>query len=373
MLAAAIFAAAVAAVRGARARAGHTLSSTDYLYSQIPWSAVAPAGYTAPSNTELYDPAFQFIPWLEYTRSELPGGDLLWNPHMAAGRPYLANMQSGIFSPFSLPSYLLPFWWSLGLVAALKLFLASFGTYLFARRLGQSFWGGLLAGCVFGFGLYVVVHLMYPIGSVYVLIPLLLVATDGVTRRPGPWPALALALLVALVARGRAPRVDLPRGRLSRWPGRSSGWRATRDRPAARAVAGLVRGRRPRRGGARGRGAAPVHRAAHALRRLRQPRGGGHHAADAAGCWPRRCRSTSAPPPTPPAAPSRLGAAGLFIARALYAGALPLMLALVAASRPSGRVRGTAVRGRGRAALPARGGGALPRPGVRPRRGSSTP
>ena len=107
-LAAAIFAALSLLFVAPALIPGRTLSSTDYLYSQIPWSAAAPAGYTAPSNTELYDPAFQFIPWLEYTRAELPGDELLWNPHMAAGRPYLANMQSGVFSPFSLPTYLLP-------------------------------------------------------------------------------------------------------------------------------------------------------------------------------------------------------------------------------------------------------------------------
>ena len=102
-LAAAIFAALSLVFVAPALIPGRTLSSTDYLYSQIPWSAAAPDGYTAPSNTELYDPAFQFIPWLEYTRSELPGDDLLWNPHMAAGRPYLANMQSGVFSPVQPP------------------------------------------------------------------------------------------------------------------------------------------------------------------------------------------------------------------------------------------------------------------------------
>ena len=177
---------------------GQTLSSTDYSYSQAPWSAVAPAGYSAPSNTELYDPAYQFVPWLQHTRSHLDDGDVLWNPHIAAGRPFLANMQSSIFSPFSWPAYLLPFWWSFALIVALKLFLSCFGAYLLARRLSQSQWGALLAGATFGFGLFVVVHLLYPIGSVYVFIPWLVLAVDELVRRPGPAPALALAALAAL-------------------------------------------------------------------------------------------------------------------------------------------------------------------------------
>ena len=40
----------------------------------------------------------------------------LWNPYIEGGRPFIANMQSAIFSPFSWPAYVLPFWWSLGLI-----------------------------------------------------------------------------------------------------------------------------------------------------------------------------------------------------------------------------------------------------------------
>ena len=46
----------------------------------------------------------------------------------------LANMQSAVFSPFSWPAYVLPFWWSLGLIGALKLWVPAFGTFLLARR-----------------------------------------------------------------------------------------------------------------------------------------------------------------------------------------------------------------------------------------------
>jgi Bacterial membrane protein YfhO len=306
---------------------GHTLASTDYLYSQIPWSSVAPAGYTAPSNTELYDPAFQFIPWFEYTRS---GGDILWNPHMAAGRPYLANMQSGVFSPFALPTYLLPFWWSLGLVAALKLFLATFGTYLFARRLGQSLWGGLMAGTVFGFGLYVVVHLMYPLGSVYVLMPLLLVATDEVVRRPGRRSASALAVMVALALVAGHPESTLHAVGLAlayavyrmalRW----------RDRPWARRVAGwfVV-------GGVAGAALVAVVLLPFTELLTHSADFGNREGVDIK--LPTSWALAAALPeyfgtPTDASGGSvELGAAGLFIARAMYAGALPVMLALAAA------------------------------------------
>jgi hypothetical protein len=35
------------------------------------------------------------------------------------GRPFVGNAQSAVFSPFSAPAYVLPFWRSLALIAAL--------------------------------------------------------------------------------------------------------------------------------------------------------------------------------------------------------------------------------------------------------------
>src|SRR5262245_25987638 len=95
---------------------GHTLSGSDALWSAAPWSHMRPSDVKVfGSNYELLDSAIQFEPWLRYTRERLPEAPL-WNPHVAAGRPYLANSQSAVFSPFSLPAYVLPFWWSLGLI-----------------------------------------------------------------------------------------------------------------------------------------------------------------------------------------------------------------------------------------------------------------
>ena len=112
---------------------GHTLSASDYLWTAAPWAAERPADVRGfGSNYELVDSAVQFQPWLEYTRDRLPDVPL-WNTSVATGRPFLANAQSAVLSPFSLPAYVLPFWWSLGLIAVLKVFVAAFGTYLLAR------------------------------------------------------------------------------------------------------------------------------------------------------------------------------------------------------------------------------------------------
>ena len=97
---------------------GHTLSASDYLWTAAPWASQRPADVRPfGSNYELVDSAVQFQPWLQYSRERLPDAPL-WNTHIAPGRPYFANAQSAVLSPFSLPAYVLPFWWSLGLIAA---------------------------------------------------------------------------------------------------------------------------------------------------------------------------------------------------------------------------------------------------------------
>ena len=138
---------------------GHTLSASDYLWSGAPWTADRPAGVQdLGSNYEEADAVLQFQPFLQYAARELPDVPL-WNPHQMGGRPFVANSQSALFSPFNWPSLLLPFWWSLGLAAALKVFCAALGAHLLARALGIRYAGALLTGLVYGFGLYFVVWL----------------------------------------------------------------------------------------------------------------------------------------------------------------------------------------------------------------------
>jgi len=177
---------------------GQALSSSDYFWSAVPWAASRPAGVRPlGSNWQASDPPSQFQPFLQYTRATLPGIPL-WNPYIMAGRPFLANAQSGVFSPFSLPAYVLPFWRSLALIAALKVFVAAFGAYLLGRALRMRFGGAMLAGLVYGFGLFMVVWLPWPLASVWALIPWLLLMTEAVVRRPGLLPVSGLALVVAL-------------------------------------------------------------------------------------------------------------------------------------------------------------------------------
>lgn len=177
---------------------GHTTSGADLLWFASPWTSSRPPGVPPMgSNPALVDTVTVFEPFLQYTRSQLPHIPL-WNPYIMLGAPFLADMQSAIFSPFSLPAYILPFWWSLSLIAVLKVFVAATGAFFLARALRMRFAGALLAGVVYGFGLFMISWVPWPVGSVFAFVPWLAFATERVVRRPGVLAACFLAVVVTM-------------------------------------------------------------------------------------------------------------------------------------------------------------------------------
>jgi len=187
---------------------GRTLSSSDGLYSTAPWSAYKPPGVRPlGANYELADAVAVFQPFFEHTKRVAPGVPL-WNPHVMGGRPFLANAQSAVFSPFTMPIHFMSLWDALAVMAVLKLFVAAFGMYVLGRTLGMRFGGALVAGVVFAFGTFFVTWLPWPLTNVFPLIPWLLLLTELVVRRPGPIPAAGLAALVALQFFGGHPETS---------------------------------------------------------------------------------------------------------------------------------------------------------------------
>jgi Bacterial membrane protein YfhO len=205
-LAAAIVYAALALVMvGQGLVPGRTLSSSDSLLSAVPWQASKPASVPGlGTNFELADASNVFQPMLRYTRSQLPSVPL-WNPYIMAGRPLVADGQSAVFSPFSLPSYVLPFWKSLAVAAFLKLLLGALGAFVLARTLGIAFGGALLCGVVFAFGTFFVVWLAWPLSSVYAFAGWTLALTEVLARGPGGIPVAGLAAVVGLQFLGGHP------------------------------------------------------------------------------------------------------------------------------------------------------------------------
>ena len=184
---------------------GRTVSVSDYLWTATPWDSSRPADVPVlGSNREQTDSVFMFQPFLAHTRAELP--DIpLWNPYVMGGRPFHANSQSATFGPFSVPAYVLPFWDSLAVIAALKLFVAALGAFLLGRALGMRFGGALLTGIVFGFSLWAVTWVSWTTMSVWALLPWLCLLAELCVRRPGPLPFAGLATVTGLQFLGGHP------------------------------------------------------------------------------------------------------------------------------------------------------------------------
>ena len=176
---------------------GKTLSNSDVLSFQPPFVTAKPPALATPTNPELGDAITHLQLFLHHTAREMPHIPL-WDPYIAAGRPYQANSQSAVFGLYTLPTYLLPFWTALSWIGVVKLWVAAFGMFLLSRALGMRFGGALLAGIVFALNLKMVTWLSYQHMSVWTFIPWLLLLTDRIARRPSLLAGAGLAAVVAL-------------------------------------------------------------------------------------------------------------------------------------------------------------------------------
>ena len=186
---------------------GHVLHPTALLYLQAPFQAVAPPGIQQWINGDLGDAPYAYYPWGALARQFIHAGTFpAWNPHAFAGTPLWANSQIAWLSPFSLPLWILPLNYALGVAAALKLWVAGFGTYLLARELRLGFWPGVLAGTAFALCSFNVVWLSYGVFvSVAALLPWTLWLTERIVRRGRPADGLWLAGALAVALTGGHP------------------------------------------------------------------------------------------------------------------------------------------------------------------------
>ncbi|MGC8780427.1 MAG: oligosaccharide flippase family protein [Anaerolineae bacterium] len=140
---------------------GRTLLPADNLYQWQPWQSYA-AQFDAgvPYNPLISDLVLENLPWkafiVEQVRAGRPG-DILWNPRIFAGVPFLAAGQHSALYPFSAIFYVLPLWRAYGIFSALQLGLAALGMFIFGRVLGQRRAGAAIAAIAYAFsGFYIV-------------------------------------------------------------------------------------------------------------------------------------------------------------------------------------------------------------------------
>jgi hypothetical protein len=168
---------------------------------------VPPPDYQIQNPLE-HDVAVLFYPWLKWNKSSLGRFQLpTWNPYNASGVPQLANYESAVFSPFSLPFYAFPFRIALIAAAFLKLFVAGLFSYLFLRRVRFGHLGALVAGAIFMFSAYNVLWLNWTAAAAAACLPVGLYFAELVVQAGDP-----RKLRLALVGLSLATAVNLATG-----------------------------------------------------------------------------------------------------------------------------------------------------------------
>lgn len=133
-------------------------------------------------NSLITDPVRQQYPWKKLIIDQLKKGELpIWNPYEMAGKPLLANFQSGAFYPFNLIFLILPFNLAWSLYIVFQPLLAMLFNYLFLRNLKLSKLSSLFGGFVFGFCGFSIAWLEWGnIGHTALWLPLVLLSIDKI-------------------------------------------------------------------------------------------------------------------------------------------------------------------------------------------------
>ena len=158
-------------------------------------------------NALLFDQVYQFTPWRGFARDELRAGRLpLWNPYSSTGAPLVATLQSAVFYPINLALLVVDFERSLLWSALLRLWLAGFGAYLLARRYRLELLPALVTALAFMLSTFLVAWLGHPHSNVAVCLPWLVLFMEqlvtAANRRVAVRASAGLALATGAALTG---------------------------------------------------------------------------------------------------------------------------------------------------------------------------
>lgn len=97
----------------------------------------------------------------------------LWNPYLLSGTPFLANSQSALFYPLNFFYFVLPLPVAWTVCIVLRMFLAAVFMALFARSMGASRAGAILAATIFASCGFMTMWQGQPMGDAAVWLPLI--------------------------------------------------------------------------------------------------------------------------------------------------------------------------------------------------------
>lgn len=102
----------------------------------------------------------------------------LWNPNMGVGYPILGGIQEGIFFPLNYINFIFSSQLSWDIFFLIRIFLAGFFTYIFARKIGLGKIASCVSAIIFMFNGYTIEFLNMAHFNTEVLIPLALLGTE---------------------------------------------------------------------------------------------------------------------------------------------------------------------------------------------------
>jgi len=182
---------------------GRVMVPTDLLFQYDPWRSLATQyNATVPQNGLAADLLLENLVWKRFLSDSLHRGELpLWNPHIAAGLPFLAAGQHSGLYPFSLIFYLIPPEKAFGPFMALHTFLAGLFTFIFLRTLPLGRFACGLGGLVFALSGFMVISVVFPMVIAAVIwLPLLLAIVEKlarITQDGGGRPGVAIVYMAA--------------------------------------------------------------------------------------------------------------------------------------------------------------------------------
>jgi Bacterial membrane protein YfhO len=188
---------------------GRTLLTSNMQYGTMPSGAYAYTGRRIASYPiPIVDPvsAWTYEPYVKVLHDDMVHRWLpLWDPYVGSGAPLLANMAPAVLSPMRLivASVEKPAFWDFYLL--LRLFLAAFFTYLFAREVGIGFTGSLVAGIAFSLSGHFIYYINMADLDAQIWLPALLLATHKLAEKPTYRKFAITAVLIALIILGGMP------------------------------------------------------------------------------------------------------------------------------------------------------------------------
>ena len=184
---------------------GHVPMALTSPLFEAPWQDVRPEGLQQDATPFANIQAHRIYPWLAFlSNSAGQGQSLLWNPSEAGGYPFLAAWETRVFSPFSIPFYVMPLNQALVWSFFAKMFVAGLCAYYVSRRFGFPAPFALFVAITWQLSGAATAWAPLPFSDVLVWLPLLIMFTEQVALgQRNAWPVGAFAL--GLMALGGDP------------------------------------------------------------------------------------------------------------------------------------------------------------------------